>query len=178
MELVRKYPDAIEIVLKRDIGISLPEGLFKRMLETFKSEDGHLYKYFSKFNLPYAFDYMANNQNLMYAKLDFNKNNKVSSEIISAIRTKSNWCYVNDHAEVRRKKGVKGFVEMTFHFSEFEYDEIDGEKYQKFTLIIKEVLNKGKPSELLRTEIKFDQFYYYNIVNRRERYLAAVNEVY
>ncbi|MAI38562.1 MAG: hypothetical protein CL599_13575 [Alteromonas sp.] len=49
---------------------------------------------------------------------------------------------------------------------------------KKFTLIFKEALNKGKPSELLRTEIKFDQFYYYNIVDKRERYLAAVSEVY
>lgn len=144
------------------------------MVDSFDAEDGHLYKYMNKFNIPYAFVYMANNQNLMTAKLD--PYSEAGKEIIEAIRNKSDYCSVSSRGNVYKKKEVQGYVDISFYFNDFETEEIDGVKYQHFTFIVTECLNNEDTKELFRKKITFNMYYYYNLVNKRLRYLEITKK--
>ena len=66
---------------------------------------------------------------------------------------------------------------LSHFFTDFTIDELDGEKYQKFSLVIMEECDEEE-NEVLRIEIKFDQFYYYNLINKRVKYINIAEEVY
>lgn len=172
LELVKSFPDVIDIVLSKDIGISPSEELFRNMLKTFKQEDGHLYKYINKYNIPYAFAYMSDSQNLMKAKIN---NNTIGNDIIKSIKDNSKWCDIK-YSTIFRKNWVTGFVNICFYFSEFGVEKIDGIKNQKFTLVINESY-QGEENELFRKEIIFDLFYYYNLINKRIRYSSMAKDI-
>jgi hypothetical protein len=172
---IKSFPDVLDIVMKRDVGIAPNENLFKEMLQTFKDEEGHLFRYVSKYNLPYAFMYMANNQNLMLSKI--NTSSDIGKELYTKINANSQYCTVSKYGSVFRKKDITEFINISFYFTNFEIDEINGEKYQKFSLVIIEECNKIE-TEILRKEIKFDQFYYYNLVNKRYRYIEIAKDTY
>jgi len=172
---IQKFPDALDIIMKRDIGIAPSEELFKNMLTTFKEEEGHLYRYVTKYNLPYAFMYMADNQNLMLSKI--NTNSDMGKKLLVEINKNSQYCTVSKFGSIYRKKGITDFINISFYFTDFTIDELDGEKYQKFSLVIMEECDEEE-NEVIRIEIKFDQFYYYNLINKRVKYINIAEEVY
>lgn len=181
--LVKTYPDVLDIVMRRDVGIGASEELFEKMLKNFKEERGHLYRYVNKHNLPYAFMYMADNQSLMYQKTDLSY--KAGLELKNLISDGAKWCYVSKYGKILKKADVDGYVDLRFYFTDFEVEEIDGEKYQKFSLVITEQLKKkieGKfqteDNEVVRKDIRFDQYYYQYTVDKRLRYAGIVETVY
>lgn len=178
LELVKNYPDVIDTVIRRSIGIKASEDLFSSMALNFKEEQGHLYRYVTKGNLPYSFAYMADSQNLFYASFDTNYES--GRQLVSEFNENSQWCVAYKFGRIDRKKEVKQekqFVELTFHFSDFDYLEVNEEKYQRFYLIIMEVSN-GQENEVLRKEIIFDQFYFLNTVSRRIKYQDLIKSLY
>lgn len=172
--LVKTFPDAIDTIIRRDIGIAASEKLFIAMLTSFKEEEGHLYRYVSKPNLPYSFMYMADSQNLLFEKLDTNY--AAGKELRDLINTNSRWCAVSKYGAIYKKKEVRGYVQLKFHFTDFEVDEIDGEKYQKFSFVVIESCG-NEEQEVLKKEVKFDQFYFQNIVEKRARYAKLARGV-
>lgn len=178
LELLKMYPDLIDTVLRKSIGIKASENLFLSMARNFKEEQGHLYRYVTKGNLPYAFAYMADNQNLFFASFDTNYES--GRQLVSEFNENSKWCVAYKFGQIDRKKEVKQekqFVELTFHFSDFDFLEVNEEKYQRFCLIISEKLN-GQENEVLRKEIVFDQFYFLNSVSKRIKYQEIIREIY
>ncbi|WP_273427911.1 hypothetical protein [Marinobacter sp.] len=165
--LVKTFPDAIDTIIRRDVGIAASEKLFLEILTNFKEEEGHLYRYVSKPNLPYSFMYMADSQNLLFEKLDTNY--PAGRELRDLINESSRWCAVSKFGIVYKKKDVKGYVQLKFHFTDFEVDEIEGEKYQKFYFVVVESCG-NEEQDVLKKEIKFDHFYFQNIVEKRLRF--------
>ena len=173
--LVKTFPDAIDIIIRRDVGISASEKLFEAMLTNFKEEEGHLYRYVSKSNLPYSFMYMSDSQDLLFEKADTNY--IAGKELRDSINNNSIWCGVSKFGSIYKKKEAEGYVNLKFHFTDFETDEIEGERYQKFSFVITEYCG-NKVNEVLRKEVKFDQFYYQNIIEKRIRYIDLVKSVF
>jgi len=173
--LVKNFPDVIDIVMRRDVGIAASEQLFEKMLTNFKEERGHLYRYVTKPNLPYAFMYMSDNQRLLFEKTDTSY--AAGQELRDLINERSKWGAVSSFGSIYKKKEIVDFVELTFHFTDFEFDEIDGEKYQKFSLVVTEKRG-NEEREVLKKEVRFDQFYYQNLVEKRIRYMKMAKNVF
>ncbi|MEN3758351.1 hypothetical protein ACEUBN_17435 [Aeromonas veronii] len=178
IELVQSYPDLIDTVLRKSIGLKANEKLFVNMVTNFKEEKGHLYRYVTRENLPYAFAYMADSQNLFYASFDTNYPSGI--ELQELFNKKSKWCIAYKYGQIDRKKEVKDkrqFIDLTFHFTDFDVFEVDDEKYQSFHLVITEV-SGDETHEILRKKIIFDDYYFMNAVNRRVNYQSLVRTVY
>ena len=153
------------------------------MLLNFKEERGHLYRYVSRHNLPYSFMFMADSQSLKGQALD--QNYKAGQELKSELQKKLKWFKVSKYGKIYRPKELSGFPEIKFHFTEFETFDVNGEKYQKFSLIITEYLTQKiegrftrESNEALKKEIVFDQYYYQHTINKRMRYLDMVKTIY
>ncbi|EHH1106350.1 hypothetical protein ACSTH7_24960 [Vibrio parahaemolyticus] len=178
LELVKTYPDLIDTVIRKSIGLKATESLFVKMVTNFKEEKGHLYRYVTKENLPYAFAYMADSQNLFYASFDTTYQS--GRELLELFNSNSKWCKAYKYGRIDRKQEVKDkkqFIDLTFHFTDFDVLEVDEEKYQRFQLVMTEVLD-GDSHEILRKEVVFDDHYFMNAVNRRVNYQSLVRTVY
>lgn len=178
LDLLKIYPDLIDTAIRRSIGIRASEKLFSSMVKNFKEEQGHLYRYVTKINLPYSFAYMSDSQNLFFATFDTTYES--GKELLSEFNEKSKWCTAYQFGKIDRKKEVKGkrqYVELEFHFTDFNYSIKDEEKYQFFELIITESMN-GDSNEIVRKKITFDQYYFINSINRRANYQALVKNIY
>lgn len=178
LELIKSYPDLIDTVIRKSIGLKATEELFVDMVTNFKEEKGHLYRYVTKENLPYAFAYMADSQNLFYASFDTTYPS--GQELLKLFNENSKWCRAYQYGRIDRQKEVKDkrqFVDLKFHFTDFDVFEVDDEKYQRFDLVITEVLG-DETHEILRKEIIFDDYYFINAVNRRVNYQSLVRQVY
>ena len=175
LRLVTSFPDVIDIVIRRDIGIAASEKLFTSMLTNFKEEEGHLYRYVSKANLPYSFMYMADSQNLLFEKADTSY--PAGQELVNLINERAQWVVASKFGSITKKKELKGFVQLKFHFTDFEVDEIDGEKYQRFSFVLIESYGKDE-HVICQKDIRFDQFFYQNMVNKRMRYMEIAKEVF
>ncbi len=181
--LVKTFPDVLDIVMRRDVGIAADEDLFEKMLTNFKEEKGHLYRYVNRHNLPYSFMYMADSQPLLHQTLD--QNYKSGKELRTELQAKLRWLKISKYGKVYKPKDLIGFAELKFHFTDFETFEVEGEKYQKFSLVITEQLShkiEGRLTkeahEALRKEIIFDQYYYQHTINKRIRYLEIAKSAY
>ncbi|HEA15816.1 MAG TPA: hypothetical protein ENH88_05070 [Pseudoalteromonas prydzensis] len=172
--LIKTFPDAIDTVMRRDVGILASETLFEKMLTNFKEEDGHLYRYVSKPNLPYSFMYMADSQDILFEKTDINYSS--GRELKKLINENATWCFVSKYGTICKKKNAEKYVRLTIHFTDFEIHELDSEKYQKFSFIITESYG-GQKTEILKKEVKFDQFYYLNIIEKRMRYINLAKNI-
>jgi hypothetical protein len=168
--LIKTFPDAIDTIIRRDVGILASDTLFEKMLISFKEEDGHLYRYVSKPNLPYSFMYMADSQDILFEKTDTNY--AAGKELRDLINKNASWCAVSKFGSIYIKREAKKYVKLAIHFTDFEVDELDGEKYQKFSFVITESYG-GEKTEILKKEVKFDQFYYLNIIEKRMRYILG-----
>ena len=175
LNLLKVYPDIIDTVIKRSIGIKASQDLFVSMIKNFKEEQGHLYRYVTKVNLPYAFAYMSDSQNLFFASFDTTY--EAGKNLLAKFNQNSKWCMATRYGKIFRKQDIKQFVELTFHFTDFDYFEIDEVKYQRFYLVISEKVD-GEENEMIREEIIFDQYYFLNSINRRIEYQGLVNSVY
>ncbi len=183
LKLIKAFPDVIDIVMRRDVGIAADEILFEKMLTNFKEEKGHLYRYVNRHNLPYSFMYMADSQSLMFQALD--QNYKAGKTLKAELQEKLKWLKISKHGKIYKPTELSGFADLKFHFTEFEIFEVEGAKYQKFSLVVIEQLNhktEGRftreEHEVLRKEIVFDQYYYQHTINKRIRYLEIVKSVY
>ncbi len=178
LELVKKYPDLIDTVIRKCIGIKATEKLFVDMATNFKEEKGHLYRYVTKENLPYAFAYMADSQNLFYASFDTMYES--GRELLELFNNNSKWCIAYKFGRIDRIKELKAkkkFVDLTFHFTDFDYFEVAEEKYQRFYLVITESMG-SQSNEILRKEVIFDDHYFMNSVSRRKNYQKLISSVY
>jgi hypothetical protein len=173
--LIKNFPDVLDIVMRRDVGIAPSEELFEKMLTNFKEEKGHLYRYVSRFNLPYSFMYMSDSQKLLFEKVDINY--RAGRELKDLINNGSRWCNASLYGKIYKNKEETGYIDLSFHFTDFDVDEIDGEKYQKFSLVIVES-NNGVENIVLTKEIMFDQYYYLNTIEKRMRYMRITKNVY
>jgi hypothetical protein len=169
--------------MRRDVGIAADEVLFEKMLANFKEEKGHLYRYVNRHNLPYSFMYMADSQSLMFQVLD--QNYKAGKTLKTELQEKLKWLKISKYGKIYKPAELSGFADIKFYFTEFETFEVEGAKYQKFSLVITEQLNhktEGKFTkeihEALRKEIVFDQYYYQHAINKRIRYLEIVKSTY
>jgi hypothetical protein len=117
-------------------------------------------------------------QNLFYASFDTNYQSGI--ELQELFNKNSKWCIAYKYGQIVRKKEVKEkrqFIDLTFHFTDFDVFEVDDEKYQRFYLVITEV-SSDETHEILRKEIIFDDYYFMNAVNRRVNYQSLVRTVY
>lgn len=176
LQLLKVYPDVILHVITGDIGITVGEEVFEKMVQRFKAEDGHLFRYVNKFNFPYAFIYMADNQNLRDYTLS--RRSAKSCKIIDLIESNAQWSFVNKYGQIRRKKGVTDFVNISFYFSDFKIKDINGEKQASFEMIINESSNTSGESIIGKIETIFDDAYFFNIINKRRRLTESVRNVY
>jgi hypothetical protein len=178
LDLLKVYPDIIDTVIRKSIGIRASEDLFSSMVKNFKEEQGHLYRYVTKTNLPYSFAYMSDSQNLFFASFDTTYES--GRELLNKFNEESKWCTAYQFGKIDRKQEVKEkkqYVELEFHFTDFNYFTVDEEKYQYFELVITESMN-GDNNEVVREKIIFDQHYFINSVNRRVNYQGLVKSIY
>ncbi|MDO6534825.1 hypothetical protein [Alteromonas stellipolaris] len=177
LQLIRIFPDAIALVLSKSLGIFIEEGLFDSMLKTFKKEEGYLFRFVNKYNLPYSFAYMADRQDLWRQKIDI-RYSDTGKEIASAIKNNSRWTWVNDKGYIVRKQGITPLVKTEFYFTDIVVAEKNGIKTLQFDFLIEQTCD-GEQDEVFRKTIPFDDFYYYNLINKRTRFLDIVrrNEV-
>lgn len=183
LQLVKSFPDVLDTVMRRDVGIIADEDLFEKMLTNFKEEKGHLYRFVNRHNLPYSFMYMADSQSLMFQTLD--QNYKAGKNLKKELQETLKWLKISKYGKVYKPSELSGFADLKFHFTEFETFEIEGEKYQKFSLVITEQLNHKiegvftkETHEALRKEIIFDQYYYQHAINKRIRYLEITKSIF
>ncbi|WP_180766715.1 hypothetical protein [Vibrio parahaemolyticus] len=100
--------------------------------------------------------------------------------MLELFNSNSKWCKAYKYGRIDRKQEVKDkkqFIDLTFHFTDFDVLEVDEEKYQRFQLVMTEVLD-GDSHEILRKEVVFDDHYFMNAVNRRVNYQSLVRTVY
>ncbi len=176
LELLKRYPDVVIHVIQRSVGITIGDEQFTNMLRIFKSEDGHRFRYVNKFNLPYAFIYMANNQNLRDYSID--KRTAVGKQVSDAIEANAKWSFVTRWGDIRRQKGIKEFIEVSFYCSDFKIRDSEEGKKQAFDLHIVETSSAKGKNKIASIEISFDESYFYNIVNRRQRLTEIVGDIY
>ena len=172
LALIKAFPDAIALVLSKSLGIFFEEELFESMLNTFKKEEGHLFRFVNKYNLPYSFAYMADRQNLWRQRIDI-WNSDLGKEIAKTITNSSQWTWVNDRGVIVRKGGVKPSVKSEFYFTDIVVVEKDDVKTLQFDFLIEQTCN-GEHDEVFRKTISFDDFFYYNLVNKRMRFIDII----
>lgn len=175
LTLIRDFPDAIALVLSKSLGIMLDVDLFESMLRVFKKEEGHLFRFVNKYNLSYSFAYMAGRQSLWQQKIN-TRNSDIGKEISAAIKLHSKWTWVNDKGLIVRKQGVSSIVNTEFYFTDIIILERDQIKTLQFDYVIEQV-NDGEKIEIFRKKIPFDDFFYYNLVSKRMRFIDAVKNI-
>jgi hypothetical protein len=170
--LLKAFPDAIALVLSKSLGIFVEEALFESMLKIFKKEEGHLFRFVNKYNLPYSFAYMADRQDLWRQRIDV-WNSETGKEIAKAIKDNSQWTWVNDKGFIVRKQGFKPSVRTEFYFTDIVVIEKNDVKTLQFDFVIEQACNDIH-NEVFRKTISFDDFFYYNLINKRMRFIDVI----
>ncbi|OCW96222.1 hypothetical protein [Alishewanella sp. HH-ZS] len=175
LELIRYYPDAISLVLTKSLGVIFEVDLFESMLRIFKKEEGHLFRFVNKYNLAYSFAYMSGRQSMWQQKIDI-RNSDFGRDIADAVKIKSLWTWVNKKGEIVRKQGVSSIIKTEFYFTDILVTDVDGIKRLQFDFVIEQD-NQVEQIELYRRTIPFDDFFYYNLINKRQRFIDVVKKL-
>lgn len=175
LDLIRYYPDAISLVLTKSLGVIFEVDLFESMLRIFKKEEGHLFRFVNKYNLAYSFAYMSGRQRMRKQKIDI-WNSEIGRDIADEIKNRSQWTWVNEKGQIVRKKGVTSDINTEFYFTDIVVSEIDGIKRLQFDFVIEQD-NQVDNIEIYRRTIPFDDFFYFNLINKRKRFIDVVKKV-
>lgn len=165
---ITHYFDLLINAVESTTGINFTEPTLIKMLEDFKSCDGHQYRAINLYNLPISFIYVTNAQDLFGCRV--NKNIKDSIDIRSEsffISTSNS--YGKPLFFVNRKKGSSN-NKILFYFS--KHITSSEERDESITLYIVEKRqnqNIDDAKVLYKNKIYYDGTFFFNTMRKRER---------
>ena len=170
LKIIIDHADYVRYMMDGILGLTMPDAMFKEILTSFQSQNGHLYRSVSHVNIPYAILYMAKNQKLT----GFKPNCSVDKRSpLATIIGKSTHFQLSRFGEIWRKAGTKGQAYLSFFFSDhiipLQNNKLHPTKPQSLKLIIEEVI-KDDRTIIGEIEIIMDQLdRFSNTITKRKR---------
>ena len=161
----------------RDIcGINISDNMYKRMLQRFCDSKGIFYRYVNKFNLPYSFLYMSQNQNIEYQFIS--GRSKLEKELKETINEKCNFFEVNKYGQIRpTHKHEKNKPSLYMYFTDHKIVQGENEPTQHMTMVIKEAV-RGNKETIMESKITFNPYLFYNTINKTNRLKSLAKSIF
>ncbi len=175
---LREFLPTIQYFIRTKVGLDLDDTAIASFLHAFKAEEGHLYRYVTLSNLPYAFLYLADSQSLVGQKLPYFLS-KDMPELRPVIREHSKYFYVAKDGRITREDWVKYPADLCIHFRNHQVTREHGfeDREEQFEMVLVEISGKQR-NEIYVCHIPFDTEHFMNIVYRTRRLHAVFDEVY
>lgn len=160
--------------LESAIGITFDEQLLMKTLEDFDSCDGYLYHSINLYNLPIAYLYVIEAQDLSSCK--------ISSDIYDKIKTESTLFYFRNNSKFNNKalnifqknNSVKANISFYLYNHTLSSEHTD----ESVTLCIFEKdINNNHEKKLFEKVIDFNGSYYVNTLNKRNKYKELAKSI-
>lgn len=157
IDLIVNHADVLHSFMRSISGINISGNLFDKMLKKFKDSEGIYFRHVTKFNLPYAFLYMAHNQNINYQFL-------VDEEISKCIKEKSNYFFISN----KQIKPKNNQASIYTYFTDHTVSIVDHEPLHRMTMVVKEELPQEK-NLIIEKEIEFNNYLFYRTISKNRR---------
>lgn len=178
LAFLREFLPTIQYFIRAKIGLDLDDMAIASFLRSFNAEEGHLYRYVTLSNLPYAFLYLADSQSLVGQKLAYSPS-KDAPELRPIIKDSSKYFYVARDGRITRKDWVKYPADLSIHFRNHKITKSHGfeDHEEQFEMVLVET-SGGQGNPIFVHPIPFDTEHFLNIVSRTRRLNAIFDEVY
>lgn len=175
---LREFLPIIQYLIRAKVGLDLDDIGIASFLRTFKAEEGHLYRYVTLSNLPYAFLYLADSQSLVGQKLPYSPGKDVP-ELRPIIKEHSKYFFVAKDGRITRKDWVKYPADLSIHFRNHKVTRDHGfeDREEQFEMVLVETSGKQR-DELYVCPIPFDTEHFLNIVYRTRRLHTVFDDMY
>jgi len=174
IQIIKDYPELLFSLIRNISGINISESLFKKMVTNFKASEGYMYKYVTKFNLPYSFINMSNNSSIKYQYI---MQNKIGKEIATAINKKSRYFEIkNNQIKPIKLDAEYNDGEIGLYFSNHKIS-LNDRKSETIELIIKEKF-KNKTNDIFMTKVLINKDLFLNLVLKQYRLKSTVTEIF
>ncbi|QTD45001.1 hypothetical protein [Ottowia testudinis] len=175
---LREFLPNIQYFIRSKVGIDLDDEGLASFLRGFKAEEGHLYRYVTLANLPYAFLYLADRQSLTGQKLAYQPG-KDTPKIREAIKEKSKYFYVAGNGRILLQNWVKYPANLSIYFRNHQVTQDRGfeDRDEQFDMVLVETSGK-KSEDIYVCSVPFDTTHFLNIVSREQRLHAVFDDVY
>lgn len=144
-QLIAQF-DRVVYLLEKAIGMDLSESIARKMLETYRGEQGHRYLHAHHLNIPWVFAYMGTRQSLNLYKRRLFDNDPLKDAINHKI-SGAEWR--GDRLEGRVVDGQKTFLDLTFGFIEHGSSRRDGDTVERIRFQVS-TTRYGRPVEVYK----------------------------
>ncbi|MGW8462627.1 hypothetical protein [Pseudomonas sp. CLCA07] len=154
--------DSVIYMIEKSTGINIGDGLAKRMLKTYRDEQGHMYKAATLLNIPWIFAYMSNAQSISRQKV-FN-----NPDLIVAARKKLPSAAIDEEG---KQKGVlkptdnEGYLDINISFIHHRVTLVDRSINETMKMVIFTNQARQKIS-VYEQVIPFDADHFLALINR------------
>ncbi|APV87151.1 hypothetical protein [Salmonella enterica] len=162
--------DKVVWLLSQSTGISIDEKLARKMLEQYRREDGWLYSRATLMNIPWAFAYMTDNQDILFKKFgDITLANELVTRAPEILE-------FTDKRYLIKQKTCKEYIELGAYYTLHQSRVVDDVLTESMDMVF--TLKKGyrEPLEIYRQTISFDFEHFNNLVNFSEWKTSPWNE--
>jgi len=165
LDIIKNHYSTLYGFMCKTIGIRINDKLFKEMIANFTSEEGHLYRGVTRYNLPYTFLYMTDNTKI-HNQFLINKN-PIAIEIKKAIdknctEFEVDGTYIKPINKFEKGKYISLEIYFTNHIVNSSFNE-------SMEIVIQENIN-GEVEEIYKKKIKFnDKDLFINKIKRDKR---------
>lgn len=170
LSLLLNHADTVYSFCRTISGINLSEPLFQKMLRQFKQSEGIYYRHVSKFNLPYAFLYMAHNQSIAFQYLDRGSHTKEFIE-------KNSKFFEIKSEQIRPKNQSPSKPQIYMYFADHKVKIHNDEPLHKMTMVIKEECD-GVINTISEREITFNNYLFYRTICKNDRLNKLASEIF
>lgn len=163
IDLITNHTETLYSFVRSILGISISHKLFGKMLDAFNKAEGVYFRHVNKFNLPYSFLYMSNNQNL-YCQF-IHKSDK--SFISKAILKNSEFFTVKNNQIIPKLKTGK-FQNIEMYCTDHKCSIKDDEPSHHMTIVITEK-SGGIEKTIIEEKVEFDNYMFYRTINKNKQ---------
>lgn len=160
LDALRNHLHLVVNVLERETGMKFTDELIAGLLDDFKSNQGHIYRSVTLYNLPFGFAYMTEGRDIWGCEVD--------GVTADAINRNSVGFEVDGFMKVRRRKDIKA-RKIHLYFNNHRVGNEDcGSDVVDF--VIADIDTAANTSKVLyKKSLGFDSSFFFNTYKRRER---------
>lgn len=159
-QLVENF-DSVIYLIERSTGIKIGDGLAKRMLESYRGSQGHLYKAATLLNIPWIFAYMANAKSITRQRIFDNP------ELIAKLQAALPNAAIDTEgslAGVIKPANGKDYLDVNLSFIHHRITKRDNVVSESLKMVA--FTHKGKEMVWIHEQvITFDTDHFLNLIN-------------
>ncbi|EAU54049.1 hypothetical protein [Mariprofundus ferrooxydans] len=168
LDLIINNAKIIRTMISSAIGLNVGDKLFESILNDFKSEQGHLYRFVNRYNLPYAIIYLMKNRSINYQYLK----GEVGDKLKASINESFNKSIFISKNQIKRNDSS---VSLNMFFTEHNRNKNTGEE----SLLMNVEKKEGSNSSIIfQHKIEFDTSLFINWINKDQRSSDIARKVF